>query len=1227
MNNRENQIFWIISAVRKRRNLLTVIRGGAISLAILAALLLLTGLAAYRYRYHTAALVSLRIVAIMGLVAAVYFFLVRPLRRKISDTRIARLVEEKHSGIGDRLVSAVEFSDEEKRTLFSPSIIERLIGDADRHAREVNVDEVIPRNRFWQLGGAAAASVVLFVLALLIGPDELKSGVVQLLVPTSPAAASNAIRIEIKPGTARVPKGSDQRISASLINFQSDQTTVFTRKAGGSDEQWIGQQMEPAKNNNEFQFFIFNIQEDTEYFCESGGTRTEVYKLTVADLPFVKRIDQTQFAPGYTGLQAKTIEDAPDIAALAGTNVKLTAKLSTRAKGARIILADGKKVEMEKAGENDFSGTIAVTRNSSYHIELTSVDGDVYNGSNEYDITVLEDRPPTVTFDKPGRDMRATSVEEVFTQAKAEDDYGVVSLDLHFSVNGGEEKQVDLQKLRGDSARTLSGAHTFFLEEFGLQPGDLISYYARARDARNETTSDIYFIEVKPFQKDFKQSQQGGGGGDGEEQGQGLTKRQKQVVAATFRINRDEPTYSEQEKTENYNTVTLSQEKLYQDATALIERIKRRTGGQLTQDPEFAKLLEYLTEAAKSMDPAVTELKARKGKEALIHEQKALNQLMRADAVFREMQIAFSQDGQGSNSDAQELADLFELEMDKMKNQYETLKREQQQQSQKQDDETKRKLEELSQRMQRELEQQQQRMQQSARNGGGGGGSRQQQQMIDDARKAARELERLSRERRDPQLMDLSNKLNKAADEMQQAQNAARNNNQQEALSRNLRAQQQLDEAQRRLSQLQQSQGGQSIQNLRQRAANAAAQQQEIAKQVEELARRNRAGDQSAGQEKQQLSERKDALANEVGNLEKDLDQTARGLGQEQQAAANRLREAATSIRQNRVADRIRSTRKMVDGNALEAARAGDKEIQQNLDDLAQQLQEADKLANQRKGPGGETEALDRASQLANNVESMRRRLNSGNQRGEGNQQQGRGNQDQQNQNQQNQPGQGQPGQQQDRNGNNQNAQNRQQGQPGQNQNQGQQGQGQQGQGQQGQGQQGRQGQGQGQQPNGGQNRGQNQNPGGGGGPQQGSPQRDGGMPNPQNTDNPGGSGPPRGIKSDRQFRAELNQYLRDAEELKRSIPRDRDLTRNLDQAIQAMRQANEMIGRDDNRTAELLKNQVIDPLRSIELELSKRLQAKLGKNNLRLSDEGSAPERYRKLVDEYYKRLSSRSQ
>src|SRR5262249_40898969 len=195
-------------------------------------------------RFSAAALVSLRIFAVLSVVAAVYFALVRPLRRRVNDAKLARLVEEKHPGIDDRFVTAIEFSGEERRAAFSPVIVDRLVDDADRHPRDVSVDEIVPRKRFWQFGGAAAASLALFIAALVFGPKEIKMGIAQILAPTSSVALASALRLEVKPGTARVPKGSDQKILAKLLNFSADQATVFTRKSGASNDQWVGQMME-----------------------------------------------------------------------------------------------------------------------------------------------------------------------------------------------------------------------------------------------------------------------------------------------------------------------------------------------------------------------------------------------------------------------------------------------------------------------------------------------------------------------------------------------------------------------------------------------------------------------------------------------------------------------------------------------------------------------------------------------------------------------------------------------------------------------------------------------------------------------------------------------------------------------------------------------------------------------------------------------------------------------
>src|SRR5215216_5015407 len=548
MNPETNLLQDLLRRARSRRQLLLSLRGVAISLGVVAALLLLTGWAAHRYRYNGSALLTLRTGALLMVLATIYFALLRPLFKRISDARLARLIEEKSPGTEDRLVTAVEYSNGNGESLISPAIVTRLYQDANSASAMLDVGNVIRRSRLLLYGGAALASLLLFAGVLKWGPKEISEGVAQLITPTALAASKDALSIKVKPGTARVPKGSDQDIIATLVNFDSQQVTIFARPLG-SKADFQGQTMEPAKAKTDFRFSIFNIQDSMEYFVESNTVRSEVFKLNVVDLPFVKQLDLSLNFPAFTNLPTKAIEDGGDIAALKGTVATVTAKLSGKVRAARIVFADGKKTEMKSQG-SDFVGELTVAADTSYYIELVSVDGEAYRGSNEYDVSVLTDQPPVISFDKPGRDKKATNLEEVFTQARAEDDYGVVSMDLHFSVNGGEEKRVNLQQLTRESTRLLTGAYTFFLEEYNPKPGDFISYFAKARDASNEATSDIYFIEVKPFEMEYKQSQQGGGQGQGGDQDQNaLSRRQKDLIAAaTHRLIREADKYTEQER-------------------------------------------------------------------------------------------------------------------------------------------------------------------------------------------------------------------------------------------------------------------------------------------------------------------------------------------------------------------------------------------------------------------------------------------------------------------------------------------------------------------------------------------------------------------------------------------------------------------------------------------------------------------------------------------------------
>src|SRR5262249_25801642 len=486
----------------------------------------------------------------------------------------------------------------------------------------------------------------------------------------------------------------------------------------------------------------------------------------VNEVAQVDKIDLRYHFPGYTGLPPRTEEDGGEIAALKGTQVDVTAILNVESPGARILFEDGTSATMRKTNERKFQGRIEVRKNSAYRIDLTDSSKAWFSGSHQYPITALDDQPPSVTFLKPGRDKKATKLEEVLSEVKADDDFGVKSLKLHFTINGGKENVVELfQQKAGLLPKSISGTHTFFLEEYNLEPGDFISYFARASDAHNTTTSDIYFLEVRPFGKEFSQVQTTGMGGGQSEIGSVLSARQKEILAATWRLIRDKTTFGPKEYTENMKLVATSQSKLQQQTRTLSDRIQRRA--LATRDKEFEKLSENLVKAVEAMTPAHELLSQNKPHEAVSPEQTSLQYLMRAEAYFKEIQVAFgnSSNGQGNSLGAEELEGLFELELDKLKNQYETLQQGNPTQPNDEIDEAARKLKELAKRQQ-QMNQRQHQLPQSRFSQGGSAGSQEQQALQSEIEKLARQLERLSRETENEELLRASQRLKQAAQEM-----------------------------------------------------------------------------------------------------------------------------------------------------------------------------------------------------------------------------------------------------------------------------------------------------------------------------------------------------------------------------------------------------------------------------------------------------------------------------
>src|SRR5262249_48354573 len=161
-------------------------------------------------------------------------------------------------------------------------------------------------------------------------------------------------------------------------------------------------------------------------------------------------------------------------------------------------------------------------------------------------------------------------------------------------------------------------------------------YFAKATDndsvpGPQTTSSDIYFVQIRPFKTDYKaaQSMAGGGGGGGQQGAVGdLSRQQREIVAATFNTLRDKA----KTKADRYRAkvvfLNLAQAKLRGQVEELVEKINARLGD--INNPTYKAIAEALPQAAKEMKDAETELKAMKPDTALPPEQRALKILQEA---------------------------------------------------------------------------------------------------------------------------------------------------------------------------------------------------------------------------------------------------------------------------------------------------------------------------------------------------------------------------------------------------------------------------------------------------------------------------------------------------------------------------------------------------------------------------------------------------------------------
>lgn len=655
-----------LHAIRRRWRTIAALRAAA--LALLAASLLLVAAALAERWLQPPDTALLALAALAGALAlGVALARAWRLRHRPDDARVARFVEERCPELNDTIATAVEIRGSATATnTFAPLVV----ASAAARLAELDLTRVIdPRElrvAAWRAGSAALG----FAIALIVAFPFVEKAAQVAYIRFFPSSIS----VHVRPGDMRIPAGRPVTIAASVAGRHGTLgriAPVVTIESAQGPSATVP--MEPSANG--FELRIAALERSFKYKVTAGPAQSRDYAVTALFPARVQRIDVHYEYPAFTGLEPRQERDGGDVYGPAGTRVRLVVHTDKSVASGRLAFAEGKTgVALARASDRTLESSLTIQGEAAYRVSLVDADGLTSEGI-EYFVRVMDDRPPTVNILRPSGDQQITPLEEVPIEVRADDDYGIASFDMVYSVGGGAERVVPFSSIGGTSTARI-GSRMLAAEDLKVKPGDVIAYYARASDvarAKRSTMarSEIFFLEVKPFNEEYSLAQSQAMASATGSQIEGLIAAQKEIISATWNLERRS---GAGRSAADIKDIADAQAELKARAeqAAGANRQRRRFGGVpflqvgLPAGTQQAAAGDPVREAVEAMARALEQLQTQKTAGAIPHEMAALNALLQAQAEVRKRQISQQQNsngGNGGNRQSQDLSNLFDREL------------------------------------------------------------------------------------------------------------------------------------------------------------------------------------------------------------------------------------------------------------------------------------------------------------------------------------------------------------------------------------------------------------------------------------------------------------------------------------------------------------------------------------------------------------------------------------
>jgi hypothetical protein len=885
--------------------------------------------------------------------ALVWYWLLNPAKTHLSSEQVALYIDEHHPELENRIVSAVEFSQKEHADA-SQWFIEQFLSESDIVIRQTALGDLFDLRQARRLGLAAVILVCLSVVLTLVF-SNLWIPAIHLDERTVPELRVG-YRFTVEPGNASIRRGEDVIVLAKS-NEAGKEAAIQWRSDGGA---WQIESMKTGKTTAAYFHQFYRIRHDFEYKVQFGEVSSEVFHIDTWTPPNTEAINLTMYYPEYLGLENEEMPNSGTITAPEGSVVDIEIEVNKKVDVAALVFSDGTQLALEEQSDAFWKGTLNVTADSSYHVELLDAEARPSEFNPEYTITALADKSPRVRIEFPLGDGAVTSLEEVPFDFEVSDDFGVDSYGIQFEVAGrppirhtlgGEAESLASENIQlaslTDSETTTRGSHLLYLEDMALDVGDLVTWTVWAKDRKPgrsvyEELGDPYFLEIRPFRMQYEESVSDQSGGEQPSGGQsdGGASSQKDIIIATWQLRRKAGGLDEEQFSAERDLIVAEQEKLAAE-------MQENVGGSMEDQ---RKVLQAMSAAVAALHRAVLPEPGEALSEATNHEQDAYRLILKMQPDKESIQRSQSQQGAGGGGgDRQQ---INELELDRNRNFYEEERRAQAEQEATED--ILNKLDELTQRQEmnnEEIADLISELKQDLNEEERREAERRLERLQDVLRENLDQLDEISRdiasnEVDENQAREAQQGLSQGREEMNRTLENLQRGQLQQAQASGAQAEEALSETQRKLEQTSTASASRQLANLSERLEELKKKQASILDKVRELDKEDASATLDAfdalEEKKEDLLEQKSEALEDFEGLLDDFGGLAENTQASQPMLSRELNDWLRETSREGISDEMRNGSPLIKYGLWEPVYEIEEEIKRKLDETAANLREVE---------------------------------------------------------------------------------------------------------------------------------------------------------------------------------------------------------------------------------------------------------------------------------------------